>query len=153
VVWAIVIALLLVGCCAPAATPTPIPPTDTPTPVPPTPKPASETFPEYDPNTILVTFNGDECIASVPTELPVGEHQFVLRNLSDQFQSLWVSHILDGHTYQDLLDMQSEPGVYFPGPSWIALPFRNFVKQNEPSDFVYTFYLKKEGGWVIVAEN
>jgi hypothetical protein len=37
------VALLLVGCGAPAATPTPVPPTSTPTPVPPTPTPVPPT--------------------------------------------------------------------------------------------------------------
>lgn len=145
VVWVIVIALLLVGCGASASTP--IPPTDTPTPVPLTPTPTSEPLPEYDPDTILVTFTGDECTSSVPAELPVGEHQFVLRDLSENNPEfiLTILHLIDGHTYQDLLDLQSEPGVDSPHPDWARYIERKLVGGKWPNDKVYIISFEKEG--------
>ena len=138
VIWVIVITLLLAGCSAPA----------TPTPVPPTPTPTSEPLPEYDPDTILVTFTGNECTSTVPAELPVGEHQFVIRDLSANNPEfgLSVGYYLDGHTYQDILDMQSEPGEYFPKPSWVVESRMKLVgTENWPIDKVYTFYLDTVG--------
>jgi hypothetical protein len=146
--------LLLVGCGVPAATPTPIPPTDTPTVIPPTRKPTSDTLPEYDPNTILVTFYGDECIASVPTELPVGERQFVIRDLSEDHPEfeLWVSHLHKDHTYQDLLDMQSEPGAPVEKPSWATQARKELLEgtRNWPMDKVYIFYIFRKGEYAIM---
>jgi hypothetical protein len=111
--------LLLAGCGAPAATPTPIPP-------------------------IEVIFDGNECTVSGPTELPTGDHSFVLKDLSGQNQVLYVSHLLDGKTYQDLLDLQSEPGEYVPKPSWVVRAARG-IRRNAKGERVYTFSLDKEG--------
>ena len=137
------LALLLMTACISAQ--------PSPTPVPPTPTPVSKTLPEYDPDTIIVTFTGDECTSSVPTELPVGEHQFVLRDLSENnpLFGLWLGHLLDGHTYQDVLDLQSEPGEYYPKPSWLVHPRQKLVGQTWPIDKVYTFYIENEGEYGI----
>ena len=111
--WTILITLLLVGYGAPAATPTPIPQTATPT-------PPSGPLPGFVAEGIEVTFDGIECTVSGPTELPIGEHSFVLKDLSGQNQVLYVSYLLDGKTFQDFLDEQpNEPDVYLPKPSWV----------------------------------
>ena len=128
VMWAILVTLLLVGCGAPAATPTPIPPTATLTPVPP----------------IEVTFDGTECTVSGPTELPTGDHKFVLKDLSEQNQVLYVSLLLDGKTYQDLLDLQSEPGEYYPKPSWVVHT-KGGMRRNAKGEHVWTYSLDIEG--------
>ncbi len=86
---------------------------------------------------------------SGPTELPVGEHQFILKNLSGQTVDLWVSHLLDGKTFQDMLDLQSEPGEYVPPPSWVVLAIKRGTEWNESKgEKVYTF-LVEEGENVI----
>ena len=137
VMWAILVTLLLVGCGAPAATPTPIPPTATLTPVPPT-----ATLTPVPP--IEVTFDGTECTVSGPTELPTGDHKFVLKDLSEQNQVLYVSLLLDGKTYQDLLDLQSEPGEYYPKPRW-SVHTTGGMRRNAKGENVYTFSLDIEG--------
>ena len=139
VMWTILITLMVVGCGAPAATPTPIPPTATPT-------PTSEPLPETVAEGIEVTFDGNECTVSGPTELPIGEHSFFFKDLSGQNQVLYVSHLLDGHTFQDLLDLQSEPGEYYPRPGW-AVHARNLgIEWNESVGAqVYTFSIDYDG--------
>ncbi len=70
---------------------------------------------------IEVTFDGNECTVSGPTEIPTGNYPFVWNDLSEQQNTdFWVSRLLDGKTFQDLLDLQSEPGEYFPKPSWVV---------------------------------
>ena len=102
VMWAILIMLLLVGCGAPAAAPT------------------SEPSPE--PVVVEVgdvIFDGTECTVSGSTELPPGRYSFVLKDLSEEDVHLFVSRLTDGKTFQDLLDLQSEPGEYVPEQDWL----------------------------------
>jgi hypothetical protein len=42
------------------------------------------------------------------------------KNLSNYDHSIKVSHIIDGHTIQDLLDGQIKPGEYIPRPNWLV---------------------------------
>jgi hypothetical protein len=101
VMWAILIPLLLVGCGAPAATPT------------------SEPSPEPVVEVGDVIFDGTECTVSGSTELPPGRYSFVLKDQSELEVNLFVSRLTDGKTFQDLLDLQSEPGEYVPEQDWI----------------------------------
>lgn len=144
--WAILITLLLVGCGAPAATPTLIPPTATPTPIPPTATPTLGPLPG---SVFEVTFDGNECTVSGPTELPTGDHSFVWKDLSEENIDLWVARLLDDKTFQDLLDLQSEPGEYYPQPSWTVHPTQLGRAWNESiGGEVYTFSLNIEGEYV-----
>jgi len=94
---------------------------------------------------IEVTFDGNECTVSGPTELPTGDHSFVLKDLSEQYQALYVSRLLNGKTYQGLLDLQSEPGEYYPQPSWVVHKGSKGMRRNAKGEKVYTFSLDKEG--------
>lgn len=148
----------LVSCSPPQPTATPIPPTETPVPpaetfVPPTetPVPPIAAAQAVDAG-IEVTFDGSECIVSGPTELPVGEYHFVLENLRKPHYLLYMARFVDGKTFQDLLDLQSEPGEYVPydsRSSWFVETI-NTVEWNESnSTYVYTFFLDKEGEYYI----
>ena len=142
VMWATLITLLLVGCGTPAATPTPIQPTETSTP---TSEPLPETVAEFE-----VTFDGNECTVSGPSESLTGHHSFILNDLSDKRVDLWVGRLLEGKTVQDLLDEQGEPGVWWPKPSWFF-----YAQQigtawiNENGGKVWTYLLNEEGEYVI----
>ena len=67
----------------------------------------------------VVTFDGNECTLSGPTEVPPGEYPFFINNQSDldiPFQS--VRYFQDEKTYQDVLELQNEPGEHFAMPGW-----------------------------------
>ena len=98
--WAIFVLFLLVGCGAPAATPT------------------SEILPE----TIVkseIMFDGNDCIVKGPAEVPAGEYTFIFIDQSDRNAELWVANISDGKTFQDLVDLQPGPGIDYPKPEFV----------------------------------
>jgi hypothetical protein len=140
-------ALFLIAACTtaqPAPTSTPLPPTDTSIP------PTQVSQP------IEVTFDGKRCIVTGPTELPVGEHQFVFRDLvennADSFHAdLYVQNYSDGKTLQDYLDYQGEPGKYFKDPPWAIRVVKRGIEWNESIEGkIYTFLLNEAGEHVIV---
>lgn len=138
--------LALLASCATTAQETPSP---EPTPIPTsiatdTPKPTATPLPLVE--AIEVTFDGSECVVTGPTELPMGEYDFILKDLSEENVDLWVSLLRDGKTFQDLLDRQSEPGEYLPKPSWVLHDSSIRRGWNESVDGeVFTFMLNKEG--------
>lgn len=69
-----------------------------------------------------VTFDGNECTVEGPEEVSRGVYYFILNDESDKNLQLWINHILEDKTFEDLLDWQPEPGVYVPHPSWIEHP-------------------------------
>jgi len=130
VIWVILITLVLAGCGASAAAPTPVPATAT---LPPIPE-------------IEITYDGNECTVSGPTELPTGWHSFVIYDLSELDVALYVSRLTDGKTFKDLLDEQGEPGRYWLKPSWVIHASQPGVAWNKPDGgLVHTYNLTKEG--------
>ena len=102
------VVLLLVAACAttqPEPTSTQVSPTE--------PSPTSLR------SQIEITFDGNECIVTSPAELPVGDYEATLTDLTDLKAELWIVYLEDGYTIQDHLDGQSKPGVHYPKPSWI----------------------------------
>jgi hypothetical protein len=151
----VVLLLTLVSCSAPqstdAITPltsTHIPPTYTSippakTPIPPTPT-AQLIAADFE-----VTSDGSECNVSGPSSVPPGKYRFILNNLgSDETVSLWWGRLDDSHTFQDLLDLQSEPGVFFGQPSWLDVS-TNHPHQLDTHSSVYNVYLTEEGEYSI----
>ena len=133
VMWTSLITLLLgaTGCGAPAATPKP-----TSTPIP-------ETVAEFE-----VTYDGNECTVSGPSESLTGRHLFFLNDLSDKEVYLWVGRLLEGKTVQDLLDEQGEPGMWWPKPSWFFYTDgSSWINENGRK--VWKYMLNEEGEHVI----
>jgi len=134
IVLFILIGIGLVGCGISAAAPTPVPLTDTPSPTPtqptdtpsPTSEPLSETADGFE-----VTFDGNDCTAKGPNELPVGDHAFIFIDRSDVRVQLELLNLDDGKTTQDLLDRQSEPGEWYPKPIWAHYDSRITSKWEE----------------------
>ena len=144
VMLTILITLLLVGCRAPAATPTPIQPTETSEPAS---EPMPETVAEFE-----VTFDGNDCMGAVPTEVPAGEHTFILIDQSDMRGELWLVYLQDGKTFQDLLEQQSEPGEWTPKPPWVSYDDRVsmiFPKSNGARVVSSKWRLDKVGEHVV----
>ena len=81
--------------------------------------------PSSTPHTIdfEITFDGNGCTVSGPTEVPIGDYSFLLNNSSGRGAKLVVAQLLDGHTYQDLVDLQAEPGDNYMIETWMSKPF------------------------------
>jgi len=87
-----------------------------------------------------VTFDGNGCTVSGPTEVPIGEYSFLLNNLGGRRVILGVTQLLDGHTFQDLVDLQAEPGDNFAIEYWMSKPFY-YTKDHK----IYTVSLDEAG--------
>jgi hypothetical protein len=99
---------------------------------------------------IEVTWNGTECTVSGPAELPAGEHTFVLYDLDKQIANLAVSRLVQGKTFQDMLDKQDEPGEDFAWPSWArAAILRAAPSKEADGGEVRVFFLKNEGEYAM----
>ena len=78
---------------------------------------------------IEVTFDGSACTVTGPDEVSTGVHSFVLLDLtSEGLADVRTMALQDGYTYQDLLDLQSEPGEYVPIPPWAEWPLSTFER-------------------------
>lgn len=119
------------------SSPTPLPPTQTASP------------PTQIPQPFEAVFDGIECTHSGPAEVSAGEYSILLKNLSNEELGLWTGLILDGHTYQDLLDLQSEPGKYYRKPEWLVYPTKTGFWDEPNDDKVYTFLFSEAGEYVI----
>ena len=127
----ILVALFLVAGCA---TIEPPPPTDLS--IPPTQTPEDDII-EYG----VVTFDGSECTVSGPGEVSTGKYNFVLNDISgEENVRIMVARLEEGRTFQDLINIQSEPGEDFSYGSWISIPFMFTVDH-----IVYTYYLDTPG--------
>lgn len=62
---------------------------------------------------------------------------------------LWAILLLDGKTFQDLLDMQSEPGEYVPKPSWAVHPRKSGTGGDSKEGVLSTYYLDMEAEYVL----
>ena len=71
---------------------------------------------------VEVTFDGSECTVAGATEVPPGEHAFLLTDVSNRDDvGLYARNLLDGHTFQDALDLEKEHdglGRAEPGPPY-----------------------------------
>jgi hypothetical protein len=97
-----------------------------------------------------VIFNGTECNVSGPIELPPGRYSYVLKDLSEDDVTIFVGRLTAGKTFQDILDLQSEPGEYFPWQDWIKLAIESGVAWNKPDGGeVHTYIFNSEGEYVV----
>jgi hypothetical protein len=86
-----------------------------------TPPPSTPTIPEAALEEFVVNFYGDSCDSTAPDVLSEGQYKFVLNDVEGTTKpELYISRLTEGHTYQDLLDPQEEPGDYYPKPDWIV---------------------------------
>ena len=90
-------------------------PSDTPT--------QPTTSPQPTENTFEVSFDGSNCEVSGLSEVSTGQYLFHLNNESDRNVDIAVMHLIDNHTYQDLLNLQDHNGEPFVRVYWMSLPF------------------------------
>ena len=93
-----------------------------------------------------VTFDGKECTVAGPEEVSRGLYYFILNDESDTNLQLWLNQILEGKTFEDLLDWQEEPGVYRPAPNWIEHPRSMYFKDVD----TIVHYLDQVGTYAIL---
>ena len=83
---------------------------------------------------VEVSFDGSECTVAGSTEVPPGDHAFLLTDVSNRDDvGLYARNLLDGHTFQDALDLEKEhggPGSARPRPSW----FGNVIQTFDPPE-------------------
>jgi len=63
---------------------------------------------------LVVTFNENTCTYKGTSELSIGEHQFIVKNLINGNLSVLVPRIAEGHTYQEFEERVEEEGHKFP---------------------------------------
>jgi hypothetical protein len=134
--------VVLVGCGAPASTPTPIQPTEEQAPASTS---TQEPVAEFE-----VTFDGINCTVSGPSDLLSGSHSFALFDSSDIGVDLWVGRLEEGRTVQDLYDGQSQPGEWYPKPSWFFYDKEvGSAWMNNDGAEVWTYSLNQQGEHVV----
>ena len=129
-VWIACLSAAILSSCAIGAHGTPVQQT-------PSPEPPAVAF--------QVTLDDSGCTVSGPTEVPTGEYSFLLENLSALNVEMGVLQLLDGHKYQDMLDLQSEPGQPFSREPWMSQPF--YITKDHK---VWNVTLDEQGEHVIV---
>jgi len=103
-----------------------------------------------------VTFDGNECTLSGPTELPAGEHTIPLNNLSDYPVFLWIGQPLNGKTWQDGLDLQSYPTEYVLAPDWYPRAKNTYYGYDPKSDrtrTIFTYIFEDPGEYHVWVES
>jgi hypothetical protein len=100
---------------------------------------------------IKVTFDGNECTVSgitELTELTVGDHPFVVKNLTEDNISMQIGRLLDDHSFQDFVNNIDDqaPGRTFQ-PDWVSCCAR-FVateKGESADEEIITLGIKDDG--------
>ena len=86
--------------------------------------------------------------------MTAGEHPFALKNLKEENLSLIVIALLDGHTFQDLVDRISEQGTNW--PDWLGRKRTRFVafdKGESTGEEIISLDIRREGEYVITIYN
>jgi hypothetical protein len=117
-----------------------VPPTSTPIPT-----NIAEAPPIYE-----ITFDGSACLSTAPAVLLSERYSFAYKITDETVEDLNITLLDKGHTLKENMDLQSEPGDYFPKPDW-ARDARLVGKEwNETYDAeVVTFSLKLEGVYAV----
>jgi hypothetical protein len=68
---------------------------------------------------IEARFDGEFCVVTSPAELPPGDYEATLIDTTDLEAELMFLYLEDCYTIQDALAGQSEPGKWYPKPSWL----------------------------------
>jgi hypothetical protein len=121
IVFIFLLSILLLGCAAPTTV-----------------SQSEDHDPQAESETdFLVTYPGDGCEVSGPEEVPPGEYIVELDDQTDTNMLLYVSKLLDGKTFQEWVDEQETPGVYYPKPDYVEVCSKQWISSEEES-FIYT---------------
>jgi hypothetical protein len=101
---------------------------------------------------IDVSFDGSECQVVGPTEVPIGNYLVNFNDFSERSYYIYVDHLLYGKTHQDLVEMQSAPGVWWPKPVWVIhTTLRYFASEND--NWIFSLNIPGEYSIYIGSEN
>lgn len=81
--------------------------------------------------------------------MPPGEYTVVLRNMTDEGQTIYASYLLEGKTYQTLINIQREPGRYWKKPDWVVYADTVKTSSNEERREFYVTFSLEEGEHVL----
>lgn len=110
-----------------------------------------------DPSLVL-TFDGNECVVEGPEQLTIGEHVFVFHNLSEHTSYFTSTRHYPGNSWEDALAFIEEncgpPGTYcMTYAAWMA-PFTHEQAAYDGLNTHYKLYdLKIEGNYGLWTEN
>ena len=97
---------------------------------------------------IEVTFTGEGCTVTGPTELSIGEHTFIFKDVSDKRAHFFVRRFEEPYTIQDIFDLQSYPGEWIDSPSWVVSTSPRGYEWNETTDeYIGKYDLEVEGNY------
>ena len=88
------------------------------------------------PGYVEVTFDGESCNVS-PSSVPAGARPVVVTNNSDEGIILAVSSIGEGHTYEELIELQNAAGglpAYFSKADWLQDESYSFDPSTQVPD-------------------
>ena len=101
-----------------------------------------------------VTFDGNECTLSGPTEIPTGEYRIPLNDQGHGGMYVWIGRVLEGRTWQDALDLQEYPSQWVPAPDWTTkakITFHEYDAEIDRTLFTYEF--EEAGEYQVWLEN
>jgi hypothetical protein len=102
---------------------------------------------------IEVTFDGKECTADGPAEIPAGNLVLKYNNLTGHMATPWVSRHYPGKTWQDILDFIGPPGSIVETPNWIAILGYSRSISESPEVSYRQYDLTMEAEYSIVVED
>jgi hypothetical protein len=104
---------------------------------------------------VRVVFDGDECTADGPPTVTVGEHSFLFIDDSERPRTeMWVRHLAEGSTYQDLVDLLEEAGgqgTYIPHPPFVEpVPMVRPESSTGDGQHQYDHLIVESGSYALV---
>ena len=92
-----------------------------------------------------IFYDGTGCSVSGPLEVPPGYYVVNLNDQTDEKNDIYVSQLISGHKYQDVIDLQPGPGIYYSKPYWViyADKYISFELNN------WIYHLKEPGEYMI----
>jgi hypothetical protein len=104
---------------------------------------------------VEVVFDGVACTADGPSTVTAGEHSFLFVDESERPRTeMWVRHLAEGSTYQDLVDLLDEAGgqgTYIPHPPFVE-PVPMVRPESSPGDgrHQYDHMIVESGSYALV---
>ena len=105
-------------------------------------------------NTLKVSFDGNECVLSGPSDLETGAHLIEVQNTSEYQGWMRICRGDDGYIWQDVLDHDfrddSDVDDDIEWPTWCQGFPSSSVASVESNNVVYEYKLRQEGLYFII---